>query len=77
MPVKTQQETDAEIISSAKIADVILPEIASEIRIRHTRSAHPVQCYCLLHRVTRFDKNFSSSRENEVKDSLEWSREPE
>lgn len=72
--MKSQTQTDSEILASAKQADEINLESSSTIRVRHTRSTHPVSCRCSLHRITRFE-NFSSVRENQVKSSLDWYRD--
>lgn len=70
---KSQTQTDAEILSSAKIADPpIQPEILTEIRVRHTRSVHPVQCSCLIHRDITKRRNPSPIQEAEDKEELDW-----
>jgi hypothetical protein len=69
--MKSQSETNSEILQSAKSADVITPESSSTINVRHTRSVHPKNCMCLLHRELRFT-NYSTRREQEVKTDLEW-----
>lgn len=68
---KSKSETDAEILVSAKSADVILPETSSIITRRHTSSVHPVQCYCDLCRERRFE-NWSPIGEAERKEELDW-----
>lgn len=68
---KSKSETAAEILASAKIADVILPETSSIITKRHTNSVHPVACKCLLCRERRF-KNWSPIGEAKRKEELDW-----
>lgn len=68
---KSQAQTDAEILAGAKTADVITSEGSSTIRVRHTRSVHPVQCRCALHIQTRFH-NYSSKEEQQKKTDLDW-----
>jgi hypothetical protein len=69
--MKSQTQTDAEILSSAKVADPEpQPEILTEIRVRHTRSVHPVQCFCSIHRDLDIRKN--PNEETERKEELDW-----
>jgi hypothetical protein len=69
---KSQAQTDAEILASAKIAEEILPEGTSEIRVRHTRSQHPIQCQCLIHRDITKRRNPSPIQEAKDKEELDW-----
>lgn len=72
--MKSQSETDAEILSGAKSADVILPETQSIITRRHTRSVHPIACRCSLHAEIRF-RNFSTKDEIKEKTERDWWQE--
>lgn len=69
---KSQSQTDAEILANAKEADVILPETSSIITRRHTRSVHPIQCNCSLHRDIRKRRVDSAIQEALDKDKLDW-----
>lgn len=69
---KSQAQTDAEILASARIANEIHPESISEIRIRHTRSQHPIQCNCLIHRDITKRRNPSPIQEANDKAALDW-----
>jgi hypothetical protein len=68
---KSREQTDAEILSSAKIADEINPEGSSTIRVRNTSSVHPTQCNCLLHRNLNL-KKFDPIKEEKDKEVLDW-----
>lgn len=68
---KSKEETNAEILSSAKQADVVTPESSSVITKRHVNSTHPIQCRCLLHREIRFH-DFSAKDEQQKKSDLDW-----
>lgn len=68
--MKTKEQTDAEILEGAsKDNDEI-----SEIRVRHTDSVHPLDCSCDLCLELR-NQYFSSKKEDEVKEELEWFNE--
>jgi hypothetical protein len=71
---KSREETNSEILSSAKSADVILPETTSEISRRHSYSVHPIQCRCFSCRTLRF-KPYNSILERQRKNELDWWQE--
>lgn len=69
--MKTQAQTDAEILTSAKAADVVSKETSSTIRIRNSESVHPIQCECLIHRNLKL-REFSTPKEIKAKAELDW-----
>lgn len=66
--MKTKEETDKEILESAKETD----SKTSQINIRDTNSEHPLDCHCIIHRVVKFDKALSSKEEGRRKKELDF-----
>lgn len=68
--MKSQAETDAEILSTVKQTDNEL----EEIRVRNTSSTHPVDCSCPVCKPLRFKEAIGENAENILKQQLDYYR---
>lgn len=70
--MKSKEQTDIEILESAKEADVIIPETSSIITRRHTSSVHSIQCNCSIHANLKLRANDSEQAEDLEKAKRDW-----
>lgn len=66
--MKSQAETDIEILSTVKQQDNEL----EEIRVRNTSSIHPLECSCPICKPLRFEGSIGENKENELKEELDY-----
>lgn len=65
----TKIQTDDDILSTVQAEDKVTEDLITEIDIRHTSSAHPIDCKCKVCIEKRFD---NSKNENGIKEELNY-----
>lgn len=65
--MKTQAETDEEILSSASESNNDI----SEIHVRHTTSVHPILCNCIICKPLQHLGTIGENTENSLKEELD------
>lgn len=65
--MKTQAETDEEILDSASVGNNIM----DEVRVRHTSSVHPIDCHCIVCKPLQHLGAIAENKENVLKEKLD------
>lgn len=66
--MKSQPETDTEILSTVKQQDNEL----ENINVRNTSSTHSIDCNCPVCKPLQFDGAVGENKENELKETLDY-----